>query len=772
MSEPSTFATLPLLLRSRLALGAAIALVALALAGGALPLLEVPGYELGLAAALASAFFLGPSLGIAAARLELAYQGPHPPRVLRSFISAAGTLTALLALLLATSSVRAALATPCRALASVPLFAMAALPSGLLAASLGVGTGILARGRRLRAALLYALVALASLAGTLLAAYDGPAASAYDHLLGFWPGPLYDEAIPVDARLVLFRAGTLAWTAASLAAAALAVRWRSGARWRAPAAGLAAAAAAAFLARSAGGGTPTRREIAEALGGLREGPRCVLHLARERSQADAARALRDCEYDADAVAAALGLSRPPRATVWLYRNAEEKRRLVGAGRTSFTKPWLAEIHLNDEGVPHPVLRHELAHALASAAADGLLRVPARAGLLVNVGLVEGLAVAVEGPSGPFGIHGLARAMRDQGRLPPLASLLGAGGFFGAAPARAYTASGSFLRFLLDRYGPAPVLAAYRGGDVGSAFGRPLAELDAEWQRFLDGVSVPPALAAAAEARFERASLFARVCAREVAGLERESARAAAAGRAPAAEALLRRASALSGGDPSWLRPAAEAWRAAGELSRAEAILREALARAQVAGGRRALQATLLGALGDLSLHRGDAAGAAGAAERYRAALALGTEGPEARALRAKLAAAGDAKLRAEVGPWLLGLGDPALALARLARSDAGLARYLLARASLARGAPARALADLGPLDDGALDPALGREARRMTAEALCLVGRWDAGIAAWNAFAASATEDGAREQAEDAARRCAFERDSYGEPVTWDGDWP
>ncbi len=213
--------------------------------------------------------------------------------------------------------------------------------------------------------------------------WTGPAASAHDHLLGVWPGPLYDEAIAADRRLVLFRAGTLAWTAGALATASLVARRRAGARLGAPAVGLAAALSAALLARAAGGGTATRSEIAAALGGVREGPRCVVHLARERSASEAERVLRDCEYDAYAVSRALDLSRPPRATVWLYRSAQEKQRLVGAGHTSFTKPWLAEIHLNEEGVPHPVLRHELVHALASAAAGGPLHVPARAGLAVD-----------------------------------------------------------------------------------------------------------------------------------------------------------------------------------------------------------------------------------------------------------------------------------------------------------------------------------------------------------------------------------------------------
>lgn len=715
MDASSTPPSFLRLLRSPPALAGAVIFLGLALLGGKLALLEVPGFDLGLAASLTFAIALGPALGISAARREL-FAREGPAGALRPASAAAAVAAALLALLLVASALRSALSTPCRPLASAPLFLLLALPSALLASVLGVLCGVVARGRRGLAALLYAALGLASLATTLAAAYLGPTASAYDHLLGVWPGPLYDEAISVDARLLLFRAGTLSLALAALAAAALVVRWRSRERLGRAATALAAGVAAALLAWALGGGTPTRVRIAAELGGQREGPRCVLHFPREKSPQEAERALRDCEYDAAAVARALGLKRPPRATVFLYRSADEKRRFTGAGRTSFTKPWRAEIHLNDEGVPHPLLRHELVHALASVAARGPLKVPARAGVLVNAGLVEGLAVALEVPEGSLDVHGLTRVLRDEGRLPSLASLLGTAGFLGAAPARAYTAAGSFVRFLIDREGPGPVLAAYAEDDVPRGVGKSLEELDAAWQDFLDKVVVPPELSAAAQARFERGSLFGRACVREVAELESEAAQRSAAGRAAAAEAILRRASVLSGGDPAFLRGAAEAWRAAGELERAEAILREALAAAERAGGRRALRVGLLGALGDLRWRRGDGAQAR---ELYRGALGLGVEGAEARALRAKLLAVNDARLGEAVGPWLLGVGDPALALARVASSDSALARYLLARARLARGAPSAALDTLGALAGGSLpDAAFEREARRMGRGAL------------------------------------------------------
>ncbi|HEX7488023.1 MAG TPA: hypothetical protein VF341_03910, partial [Anaeromyxobacteraceae bacterium] len=106
MNEPRLLAMAGALLRAPATLLAAAGLLALGLAGGALPLLEVPGFELGLLAALASALALGPALGIAAAQRELGaasaagpspQPSPPPSSVLRPFAAAALALLALLA---------------------------------------------------------------------------------------------------------------------------------------------------------------------------------------------------------------------------------------------------------------------------------------------------------------------------------------------------------------------------------------------------------------------------------------------------------------------------------------------------------------------------------------------------------------------------------------------------------------------------------------------------------------------------------------------------
>jgi len=744
-------------------LATAAALAAGGVAAGRLPLLEVPGWELGMAGCLV-AVLLGAPVGIAAARRELSGAEPSPRR---AFLAAAAALVALAAVLFAASAARAALASPCSAWAGAAFYPLLAVPSAVLASALGTAAGFATHGRRLAGGLLYALLALGSLAGSLAAAWRGPGAYVLDPLWGYWPGPVYDEALRLDARLVFSSVRTLALAAAVVAAAALGLAAARGRRVVAPLLSLLAALGCVGALGAARDEGKDRKAIARALGGALAGPRCDLHFPREKPAGEAERLLRDCELDAAEVAATLGIEHPPRATVWLYRGEEEKRWLVGAGRTDYTKPWLAEVHLTDAPAPHPSMRHELVHALASPFATGPLRVPSRWGVLVRAGLVEGLAVAVDLPRGEWTAHEWSRAMRDLGLMPGAASLVDPAGFLGSSQARAYTVAGSFLGFLLGRYGAEPVRRVYGNAGFAAAFGKPLPELEAEWSAFLDGVAVPPALRASAEARFRPEGILGRRCVREVAGAEARASLAARQGRAAEAAALWRRASDLSG-EPADLRAAGDALRRSGDTAGAAAAWREALERAGT--GRPALRSALLGELGDLAWRAGDAAAAAAS---YRSALALDPERAESRLLAAKLAALADPALAGAAGPWLLQADDPAVALALLARSDAPLASYLLGRAFLSRGAPRHAIPLLARAAAGSLPGAsFALEARRLLAEARCASGEWDLGLAGFSALSREADREADRIRAAAAARRCESDRAVYGKPVEAGGDWP
>jgi hypothetical protein len=128
---PRAIALALTLLRRRAALAAAGALLLLGALGGLLPLLDVPGYELGEVGAWLG-LALGPALGWWAAEAERERTGGSPAL---ATLGAALASTALLALLFLAVAVRAALG-PCRALDGAAFFPVLAFPSAWLAAAL------------------------------------------------------------------------------------------------------------------------------------------------------------------------------------------------------------------------------------------------------------------------------------------------------------------------------------------------------------------------------------------------------------------------------------------------------------------------------------------------------------------------------------------------------------------------------------------------------------------------------------------------------------
>ena len=717
-----------------------------------LPLLEAPGWELGMAAALL-AVLAGAPLGIAAARRELA---GGRPSARRAFAGAAARVVLLQSALVGGAALRTALLTPCSPTFGLAFVPVVALPSALAAAALAVLAGFLARGRPLPSSLLYASGIAVSLAATLLEGWLGPASYLLDPFLGVWPGPIYDEALALDRRLLLFRLATLAWTAAMVGAAeVVAARRRTPpARSRAGLAVAALALLAVGAVRVVGartGDLATRAGMDRVLGGRLEGARCDVHFPREKPAADAELLLRDCEADVAEVAAALGVAHPPVVKVWVHRSEEEKRRLVGAGRTEFTKPWLAEIQVLEAPGGPPALRHEIVHAVGGAVAGGPLGVPARFGVLVDAGLVEGLAVALEVPRGEWTAHEWARGMKDLGLLPEAASLVEPAGFFSAPAARAYGAAGSFLAFLLERRGPGPVLRAYAGAPFAESFGAPLPRLEADWRAFLDSLPVPPELTAAAEARFRPPGLLGRRCARETAGLEAGARDAERRGDPGAAATLWRRAARLSG-DPADLRGLGDALRRS-DPGAADAVYAEALS--ALGEGSPALRSVLLESRGDLSWRAGDAPRAAA---RYREALALHPDRARARLLTAKVAAATDPALAA-AAPWLLATGQADAAMPALAASTNPLGPYLAGRYAASRGDAAAAIPLLERALEGALPSVAFRvEALSTLAAARCRLGDVAGARDAWSRIERTADREADRARARHAAGRCGVER--------------
>lgn len=351
--------------------------------------------------------------------------------------------------------------------------------------------------------------------------YSQPPIFSFDHLWGYFAGSLYDESIVIDTRLLMFRVGTVVRIAAM---SAIVVCWE---RW----ARLGTATVFSVLALSLVGSVAydamlgpiygfriDRAAILARLPNVVERPNLVIHLPTSVLPAQAAAIADDHAFRLSQLLARLHVTLDAPIHSYVYTDAAEKAFLMGGRNTMIAKPWLHEIHVHSPQVPHPVVPHELAHAVAASFGSQLLGVSARHELFVNMGLVEGLAEALTPVGDELDIHHWARAMRDLKLAPNMRTILGPAGFWTQAPRRAYTVAGSFVSYLLEKHGAAPLKAAYANGDFETAYGSSLDTLVSAWETFLGTLTVTPREQHIAAERFRMPSIFARTCAHEIAQL--------------------------------------------------------------------------------------------------------------------------------------------------------------------------------------------------------------------------------------------------------------
>ena len=687
------------------------ALAALSLVACFLPLADHLGYELSELIALAAGT-LGAAPGIAAARIE----SESSTRALsRAAWFSIWALAIPLAIVLLNGLHRPA----CDPAGGFVLFVAIALPSALLSSTLGVACGFL---WPRRAGLLYAAIFLATLAAALWPLVRGPQVFAFHHLGGTYPGPIYDEAIRASRALWLFRACTLLYAGACAGIAILAGPPRPRRRGAVILVACGGAALWMSLHAEALHWQAGRAQLDAELGGRLETDHLVLHFPREKSEGERALLARDAEADVRAVVRFFGVAAPAwKIDVYLYRSAAEKQRLIGAAETSFTKPWLRQIHTNDAAAPHPILRHELVHAVGADLAGGPWRVPG--GFFPQMALVEGAAVAGDWPAGEFTVHEETRALRDLQLMPEVQRLFRPGLFYAESGARAYTTAGSFVRWLWETKGAAFVREVYAGRAK-----LDLAALAAAHAKFLESFAEPERAVTLASQRFAAPAIVRKRCPHEVAALQREAAQA----RDPASAATLwARCAEMEPGDPANLVALRRAQAAAKDFAAARATEEKALAHPRLS---RPLRAQLLTDAGDTAWKAGDVALAQA---RFQEAALHPQPEPAERALAIRLRAVRDPASWPALRP-LLADGNNSLEVMLemrdldLARPRDGLAAYLIARQLQNRGAWSECLKYVASaLSRDLPGPLFVQEALRMR------------GIAAWHLH-------------DDAAARTAF----------------
>jgi hypothetical protein len=202
-------------------------------------------------------------------------------------------------------------------------------------------------------------------------------------------------------------------------------------------------------------------------------------------------------------------------TSFLYSSAEQKERLLGAGRTEFAKPWLHQIHINISEVEIS-LKHEMIHVLASEFGWSPLRISH------NSGLIEGLAVALDGSSYSEPLDRAAALIFAAGIQPRMESLFSLSGFALGYSGVNYTLAGAFSQWLIDSAGIEKYKQLYTDGNFETVYGCTLQELSNRWKILTGKIPLQKEDTLKALYYFRRASIFGKECARVIANINQET----------------------------------------------------------------------------------------------------------------------------------------------------------------------------------------------------------------------------------------------------------
>ncbi len=392
-----------------------------------------------------------------------------------------------------------------------------------------------ARRKRLACAVLGLAAPLGGIAISVTRFYASPMVFAFDPFFGYFSGTLYDTVIDAGMPLLTYRLGSVA-TLGALALVASAVERRAsgglslaplraspGARARA-ALGAAFAVVSIFVTLDGAelGHWETPSTIAATLGGKRAGPRCDVVYPDGLREDQVGLLLKDCEEELTHDEAFFGARFDGRLTAFFFRDAQEKKRLMGAADTYIAKPWRREVYLQVHSYPHPVLGHEIAHVVAGTFARGPFRIAgAFGGWWPNPGLIEGVAVAASPDEDELTGPEWAHAMMDLKILPPAGRVFSFA-FLADSAAKSYTVAGAFLRWVVERWGAETVRRWYGGEDLTVLTATGWGALDAAFRDWVGATALAPEATAYAKARFDRPSVFGRRCPHVVDALRGEA----------------------------------------------------------------------------------------------------------------------------------------------------------------------------------------------------------------------------------------------------------
>ena len=356
-------------------------------------------------------------------------------------------------------------------------FLVIAVPNLLFGITFGIYISLFYKSYK--ATLILLVITLLLLISPLIEIYFNPGFKFYNLIFGYFPGTIYDENISIDTRLLLFRFLNVVLFSIALFLYKYIRDFRNAKIY------LIIFCLVIFVfnipIKGVLGFSITKNVLNNHFSSMRQ--TAHFNIYYESNENDFERLYLPLlhEYYYSEIRNVLGIKEEIKIDSYIFNNDIEKGEFIGSVNADIAKPWQKQIYITKHSIDR-TLKHELVHAISYSLSNSFLKLPYH----FNPALLEGLAMAIENDFAGVPIHYAAYQIIKTYPIK-IEDLFSGFSFFGNYSSISYVVSGSFLKFIFEKYGNVKLIMLYKNGAFQDIYKKNISQLSEEYIKYLDNL---------------------------------------------------------------------------------------------------------------------------------------------------------------------------------------------------------------------------------------------------------------------------------------------
>ncbi len=327
--------------------------------------------------------------------------------------------------------------------------------------------------------LVFILIILAILSITFFELYYNPQIYFYNPVYAYFPGTIYDEAVKVDLKLMIYRSLNLLFFSTVFFAGAY-VWYRKPVISKKLIIYLSVLIPALFLYLSPDlGYSTTQKKLKRVLGEVVKTEHFDIYFSPGISGDEIKIITLSHEYYYEQLSHFYNVYPKEKYVSFIFKNDAQKKKYFGSENADVAKPWLREVFTIADNY-NSTLRHEIAHCFAGEFGWGIFDVASG----FNPALIEGAAVAGAPEYDLNNIHYMASLAYNNGFRIDLKNLFKGLNFFGQTSGLSYIYAGSFCSYLIDKYGIKKFKRLYSDTNFEGIYKKDIEQVSNEYLSFI------------------------------------------------------------------------------------------------------------------------------------------------------------------------------------------------------------------------------------------------------------------------------------------------